>query len=79
MDDQDGALVAYESALKNNPACVAALNSIANILKDRDQYAPAIEYYRQITKFDEGNGEVWANLGKYKKFSEADQLSDCFL
>jgi general transcriptional corepressor CYC8 len=66
LDDQDGAMNAYSDALKNNPSCVTALNAIANILKDRDQYGPAIEYYRQSTKFEENNGEVWANLGKPK-------------
>lgn len=64
LKDEEAALQSYDCAIKNNSACVPAMMAIANMLKERDQYPPAIEYYRNITKYDEGNGEVWANLGK---------------
>jgi glucose repression mediator protein len=66
QDDPDGAMAAYGDALKNNPSCIPAIIAIADILKDRDQYGPAIDYYQQSTRLDENNGEVWANLGILK-------------
>ena len=85
LDDPDGAMAAYTDALKNNPSCTPALIAIADILKDRDQYGPAIDYYQQSTRLDENNGEVWANLGKIcpsnpkRKFLSNKHLGHCFL
>jgi glucose repression mediator protein len=67
--DEENALQSYNCALKSNAGCVPAMMAIANMLKERDQYGPAIEYYRNITKFEEGNGDVWANLGTHASVS----------
>jgi glucose repression mediator protein len=68
MNDTDGATMAYEAALRHNRYSVAAMLAIANILRSRDNFGPAIEYLKAITKFEERNGEVWASLGKSEKF-----------
>jgi tetratricopeptide (TPR) repeat protein len=36
---------------------------VANIYKQRDQFAQAIDYLTAITKLEENHGEVWALLG----------------
>lgn len=63
MGDTDGAVQAYEQVLRHDPWSIAAMNGIADILRDRDQYQLAIDYLRTILKVDQGNGEVWSHLG----------------
>jgi Tfp pilus assembly protein PilF len=41
------------------------MNAIAGLLKERDQFSAAVEYYEAILKYDENNGEVYANLGMF--------------
>lgn len=63
MNNGNDAISAYENALRHNRYSVHAMLAIANILRGRDQFAPAIDYLRAITKFEERNGDVWASLG----------------
>ncbi|KAF2668304.1 TPR-like protein, partial [Microthyrium microscopicum] len=76
MNDPSGASHAYESALRHNRFSVTAMLNIANILRARDAFPPAIEYLKAITKFEERNGEVWAALGHC--FLMLDNLQDAY-
>jgi Flp pilus assembly protein TadD len=64
MGDTDGAVQAYEQALRHDAWSVRAMHGIADILHDRDQFALAVDYLRTITKVDPTNGEVWSQLGE---------------
>lgn len=64
LGDTDAAIQAYENVLRHETWSVPAMSGIASILRDRDQYALAIDYLRSITKIDQTNGEVWSHLGK---------------
>ena len=63
MGDHEGALYAYERALRHNQWSTTTLNSIANILRAREKYPEAMEYLRSILKVEPSNGEAWSNLG----------------
>ncbi len=64
MGDLDGALQAYEHALRHNQWSVQAMTGIATILRTREQFAKAVEYLQNILKIDANNGEIWGSLGK---------------
>jgi general transcriptional corepressor CYC8 len=64
QNDQDGALYSYEQVLRHNQYSVPAMLAISHILRSRDQFAPAIDYLRHITKIDSTNGDVWGSLGE---------------
>jgi general transcriptional corepressor CYC8 len=64
MGDLDGALQAYEHALRHNQWSVPAMTGIATILRTREQFAKAVEYLQNILKIDANNGEIWGSLGK---------------
>jgi general transcriptional corepressor CYC8 len=64
MGDLDGAVNAYEQALRHNQYSVNAMNQISAILRTKEQFPKAIEYLQAILKLDAGNGEVWGSLGK---------------
>jgi glucose repression mediator protein len=66
QNDLDGAIVAYECAIKHNSWSVPAMQSISSILRARDQFSAAVEYLKQILKIDINNGDVWGSLGKAK-------------
>ena len=63
MGDLDGAINAYEQALRHNTWSVPAMNAISSILRTREQFPKAIEYLQNILKLDPNNGEVWGSLG----------------
>ena len=63
MNDTDGAMQSYESALKLNMWSVPAMLGIACILRTRDLFPQAVEYLRTILKVDPTNGDVWGSLG----------------
>lgn len=63
FDDQDKALSAYESALRQNPYSIPAMLQIATILRNREQFPLAIEYYQTILDCDPKQGEIWSALG----------------
>ena len=64
MGDLDGALHAYEQALRHNFQSIQAMNAISCILRTKENFPRAIEYLQAILKLDSTNGEVWGSLGK---------------
>lgn len=54
---------AYERALQANPNSTAAMNAIGMLLKGREAYDKALEFFRAIVQVEPGNGEAWGNLG----------------
>ncbi|ORY80925.1 hypothetical protein BCR37DRAFT_393569 [Protomyces lactucae-debilis] len=63
MNELDRAVIAYESALRHNPYSIPAMNQIAAILRAREQFPRAVEFYQSILNLDQNNGEVWGALG----------------
>ncbi|TLD36965.1 TPR-like protein [Venturia nashicola] len=63
QNDLDGAITAYEQAIKHNAWSVPAMQSIASILRVRDNFQAAVEYLKNILKIDVNNGDVWGSLG----------------
>lgn len=59
----DEAMHAYERALQANPNSVAAMNAIGMLLKGREAFDKALEFFRAIVQLDQNNGEAWGNLG----------------
>lgn len=64
MGDLDGAMSAYEQALRHNQWSIPAMNAISCILRTREQFQKAIEYLQNIIKLDPASGETWGSLGK---------------
>ena len=64
MGDLDGAMNAYEQALRHNQSSIPAMNAIASILRTKEQFPKAIEFLHHILRLDAGNGEVWGSLGE---------------
>ena len=64
MGDLDGALNAYEQALRHNYQSISAMNAISCILRTKENFPRAVEYLQGILKLDANNGEVWGSLGK---------------
>lgn len=54
---------AYERALQANPNSTAAMNAIGMLLKGREAFDKALEFFRAIVQLDQNNGEAWGNLG----------------
>lgn len=63
MGDLDGAMHAYEQALRHNQWSIPAMTAISQILRTREQFPKAIEYLQNILKLDPQNGETWGSLG----------------
>lgn len=63
MGDLDGAMSAYEQALRHNQWSIPAMNAISSILRTREQFPKAIEYLQNILKLDPQSGETWGSLG----------------
>lgn len=61
----DEAMHAYERALQANPNSAAAMNAIGMLLKGREAYDKALEFFRAIVQLEPTNGEAWGNLGKH--------------
>jgi glucose repression mediator protein len=59
----DEAMHAYERALQANPNSIAAMNAIGMLLKGREAFDKALEFFRAIVQLDQNNGEAWGNLG----------------
>lgn len=59
----DEAMHAYERAMQANPNSTAAMNAIGMLLKGREAYDKALEFFRAIVQMEPGNGEAWGNLG----------------
>jgi predicted Zn-dependent protease len=69
---------AFERALENDPAQVAALLGVAGIEENYGLYEDAVEKLRQLTKLQSGNHEarlrLAINLGRIDKAEEAERL-----
>lgn len=63
MGDLEGAMNAYEQALRHNQWSISAMNAISCILRTKEQFPKAIEYLQNILKMDASNGETWGSLG----------------
>jgi tetratricopeptide (TPR) repeat protein len=63
MGDLDGAMQAYEQALRHNQWSIRAMNGISAILRTREMFPKAVEYLLSISKLDPTNGETWGSLG----------------
>lgn len=61
------AMHAYERALQANPNSTAAMNAIGMLLKGREAYDKALEFFRAIVQIEPGNGEAWGNLGTERR------------
>ena len=64
MGDLEGALYAYEQAMRHNPQSISAMNAISCILRTKEDFRRAVEYLQGILRLDGNNGEVWGSLGK---------------
>ena len=65
MGDLDGAISAYEQALRHNQYSITAMNSISTIFRTKENFPKAVEYLQAILKLDQSNGEVWGSLGMF--------------
>lgn len=63
MGDLDGAMNAYEQALRHNQWSIAAMNAMACILRTKEQFPKAIDFLHGILKLDAGSGDTWSSLG----------------
>ncbi len=63
MGDLDGAMNAYEQALRHNQYSIQAMNAISLILRTKENFPRAVEFLQNILKLDNNNGEVWGSLG----------------
>ncbi|KAH8705812.1 putative transcriptional corepressor Cyc8 [Talaromyces proteolyticus] len=63
MGDLDGAMGAYEQALRHNQWSIPAMTAISQILRTREQFPKAIEYLQNVLKLDPQSGETWGSLG----------------
>ncbi|BDD59259.1 hypothetical protein MPDQ_000209 [Monascus purpureus] len=63
MGDLDGAMNAYEQALRHNQWSIPAMNAISCILRTKEQFPKAVEYLQNIVKLDPTSGETWGSLG----------------
>lgn len=59
----DEAMQAYERALQANTNSTAAMNAIGMLLKGREAFDKALEFFRAIVQLEQNNGEAWGNLG----------------
>ena len=82
LGDHEGALFAYEQALRHNQWSTQTLNSISHILRAKEKYPEAMEYLKNILKVEAANGEAWGNLGKYPlhvKSTLLTSIGHCYL
>ena len=63
IGDLEGAVHAYEQALRHNPYSVPAMNQISAIFRTRENFPKAVEYLQAILKLEPNNGEVMGSLG----------------
>ena len=66
MGDLEGAMTAYEHAMRHNQWSIPAMNAISCILRTKEHFHKAVEYLQSILKLDGNNGEVWGSLGKLR-------------
>ena len=71
MGDLEGAVIAYEQAMRHNQYSIQAMNAISCILRTKENFPRAVEYLQGILKLDGTNGEVWGSLGGPRAFISA--------
>lgn len=64
MNDCDGAMYAFEQAIRHNQWSIPAMSAISCLLRSREQFQKAIEYLQAILKLDPQSGESWGSLGR---------------
>ena len=67
MGDLEGALYAYEQAMRHNSQSISAMNAISCILRTKENFPRAVEFLKGILALDGNNGEVWGSLGEYSR------------
>lgn len=65
MNDPDGAMYAFEQAIRHNQWSIPAMSAISCLLRSREQFQKAIEYLQAILKLDPQSGESWGSLGRF--------------
>ena len=63
----DGAIWAYERALKIQPAYPDAHNNMGNVLKEQGKFEEAIAAYRRALYFQPGYADAYFNMGNVLK------------
>ncbi|KAJ6260280.1 hypothetical protein Dda_4505 [Drechslerella dactyloides] len=63
MGNMEGAMDAYEAALRQNAYSTQAMENISHILRTREQFPKAVEFLQAILNIDANNGDVWGSLG----------------
>ncbi|PVU94127.1 hypothetical protein BB559_003094 [Furculomyces boomerangus] len=63
MGDYQKAIKAYENAPKHNPYSLPALQKMALLYRQLEEYEKAIETYLRIINIDATDGETWGALG----------------
>lgn len=58
MDEWDKALVAFESALRQNPSSQKSLYALGRLLLDRDQFGPAVEVFQRLLTVIKTTGTI---------------------
>jgi tetratricopeptide (TPR) repeat protein len=76
LGDADGAIDAYQQALRHNQWSIAAMNAISHILRAREKFPEAMEYLRSILKLDPNNGDVWGSLGEHEPENRKSNKAD---
>ena len=65
MGDSEGAIHAYEQALRHNYQSIQAMNAISCIFRTKENFPRAVEFLQGILKLDSSNGEAWGSLGQH--------------
>ena len=75
MGDLDGAVFAYERAMRFNHYSIPAMNAISCIYRTREQFPKAVEYLQNILKLDP---KQWGSVGQSRSLSSYDgQFARC--
>lgn len=79
LGDFDSALDAYEIALQQRPSMRKALQGIARVYRQRQDYNSAARHLRTILRYNPHDAEVWMNLGDIAIYQGDEILArDCY-
>ncbi|KAI1921605.1 glucose repression mediator protein [Ophidiomyces ophidiicola] len=76
MGNMDGAVDAYQHALRHNQYSVPAMSAISCIYRTKEEFPKAIEFLQNILKLDPQSGESWSSLGHC--YLMIDNLQDAY-
>ncbi|WEW57055.1 glucose repression mediator protein [Emydomyces testavorans] len=76
MGNLDGALDAYQHALRHNQYSVPAMSAVSCIYRTKEEFPKAIEFLQNILKIDPQSGESWSSLGHC--YLMIDNLQDAY-